>query len=308
VQLLLQRLCNFITLPGLQCKHLWEAAVELLAALRDSQVRRSKAAAKLAACVLDDPEAVLGMSTAALAARVGVSEPTVNRFCTGLGLKGFPDFKLQLAAELARQQPRVAKDIKAGDSASQVIAKVFEATHASLEAVQATLDDSAIERGVRMLDQARSISLCGLGASASVALDAQHKFMRFGTPVAAHSDIINQRVLTANLTAADCLICISYTGRTIAMAELARLASRSGARVIGITAPGSPVAAHCELVLAVESGEDTELYTPMTSRLAQLVLIDVLSTRWALLRGADYGPHLRKMKKVLTETREPRAR
>ena len=76
--------------------------MELLASLKDSSARRSKSASKLAACVLDDPEAVLGMSTAALAARVGVSEPTVNRFCTGLGLKGFPDFKLQLAAELAR--------------------------------------------------------------------------------------------------------------------------------------------------------------------------------------------------------------
>ena len=69
--------------------------MELLASLKDSSARRSKSASKLAACVLDDPEAVLGMSTAALAARVGVSEPTVNRFCTGLSagwalVDGFP--------------------------------------------------------------------------------------------------------------------------------------------------------------------------------------------------------------------------
>ena len=277
--------------------------MELLATLKDSSARRSKSANKLAACVLEDPEAVLGMSTAALASRVGVSEPTVNRFCTGLGLKGFPDFKLQLAAELARQQPRVARNVEPGDSASQVIAKVFEATRASLDAVQDSLDDAAIEAAVALLDGARSISLCGLGASASVAVDAQHKFMRFGLPVTAWTDVINQRVLTANLTPEDCVVCISYTGRTIAMVELAELAAASGARVIGLTAPGSPVARHCELVLAVESGEDTELYTPMTSRLVQLVLIDVLSTRWALLRGADYGPHLRQMKQVLSPTR-----
>ena len=218
--------------------------MELLAALKDSSARRSKSASKLAATVLADPESVVTMSTAALAARVGVSEPTVNRFCTGLGLKGFPDFKLQLAAELARQQPRVAKDIEAGDSASQVIAKVFESTHASLDAVQAALDDSAIEQAVNLLDAARSIVLCGLGASASVALDAQHKFMRFGIPVTAWSDIINQRVVTANLSPEDCVVCISYSGRTLAMAEFARLAKQSGASVIGITAPGSPVAAH----------------------------------------------------------------
>ncbi len=279
--------------------------MELLANLRDSTARRSRAAGKLAAWVLRDPGAVLGMSTAALAAEVGVSEPTVNRFCTGLGLKGFPDFKLQLAAELARQQPRVAPDIEAGDSSSQVIAKLFEATRASLDRVQAGLDDSAVEAAVRILDGSRSISLCGLGASASVALDAQHKLMRFGIPTTAYTDVINQRVLTTNIGSDDCLICISWTGRTRAMADLAELASKAGASVIGITTPGSPVAAHCAPVLAVAGGEDTELFTPMTSRLAQLVVVDVLSTRWALLRGEDYLDHLAQMKQVLTDTRYP---
>lgn len=279
--------------------------MELLATLRDSKAKRTRSARKLAASVLADPEAVLGMTTAALAARVGVSEPTVNRFCTGLGLKGFPDFKLQLAAELARHKPRVAPDIEEGDSSSQVIAKLFEATRASLDRVQAGLSDGAVEDAVTMLADARSISLCGLGASASVAVDAQHKLMRFGIPATAYTDVINQRVLTANLADTDCVICISYTGRTRAMAEFAELARQSGARVIGITAPGSPVAAHCHLVLAVEGGEDTELFTPMTSRLAQLVVIDVLCTRWALLKGRPYRAHLTRMKQVLADTRFP---
>lgn len=279
--------------------------MELLANLRDSTAQRSRSAHKLAACVLDDPEAILGMSTSALAQRAGVSEPTVNRFCTGLGLKGFPDFKLQLAAELARQQPRVAPNVEAGDSSSQVIAKLFEAARASLDRVQAGLDDGAVESAVQRLAGARSISLCGLGASASVAIDAQHKLMRFGIPATAYTDIINQRVLTSNLGPEDCVICISYTGRTRAMRELAALAQTSGATVIGITAPSSPVAEHCDTVLAVEEGEDTELFTPMTSRLAQLVVIDVLCTRWALLKGPEYRDHLQSMKQVLSETRYP---
>ena len=138
-----------------------------------------------------------------------------------------------------------------------------------------------------------------------MALDAQHKLMRFGVPATAYTDVINQRVLTTNIHSGDCLLCISWTGRTRAMAELAELAAAAGAAVIGITAPGSPVAAHCSPVLAVEGGEDTELFTPMTSRLAQLVVIDVLATRWALLRGGDYQAHLARMKQVLADTRYP---
>jgi RpiR family carbohydrate utilization transcriptional regulator len=277
----------------------------LLAELGDNTTKRSKSAHRLAHYVLQDPESILGMSIAALAAAVGVSEPTVNRFCTGLGFKGFPDFKVNLAAELGRRQPSVARDIDPGDSTSHVIAKVFESSRASLHAAQELLAAPVVEQAVAMLDGARSITLCGLGASASVALDAQHKLLRFGTPVIAHSDIINQRMTTASLGADDCVICISYTGRTVATIEVPALAVRSGARVIGITEPDSPLAAHCELVLAADSGEDTELYTPMSSRLAQLVLIDVLTTALALRKGPTFAEHLQAVKQSLHDTRYP---
>lgn len=277
----------------------------ILLQLRNSHTRRSKSAHKLAACVLADPEALLGMSAAAVAARVSVSEPTVGRFCKSIGFKGFPDFKLQLAAELAqqRQQPRVAQDIESEDSSSQVMHKIFDATRASLDAAQVSLDHRVVEQAALALDAANKIVLYGLGASASVARDAEHKLLRFRTPATAVTDAINQRMISPSLSAGDCVICISYTGRTILLEESTRLARASGATIIGITTANSPVAAQCDMVLGVESGEDTELYTPMTSRLAQLVVIDVLFTRLALLKGPEFALHLRRIKKALASTR-----
>ncbi|MFT5481677.1 MAG: RpiR family carbohydrate utilization transcriptional regulator [Halieaceae bacterium] len=278
----------------------------LLADLGNSEAKRSKSAKKLAEYVVQSPQTVISMSIANLATQVGVSQPTVGRFCTGLGLKGFPDFKLTLAGELARQQPGIARNIGANDSSSHVIAKIFESTQASLNRVQKDLDDKVVEAAVDILDGARSIVLCGLGASASVALDAQHKLLRFGTPVVAHSDLINQRLAAASLSPEDCLVCISYTGRTIAMVEIAELGRASGARTIGITAPHSPLAANCDIVLPVASEEDTELYTPMTSRIAQLVLVDVLATRLAIKKGPNFLNHLASVKSSLAKTRHDR--
>lgn len=278
--------------------------MNLLANLGDTRAKRSKSAHKLAACVAQDPAAIVSMSTSALAALAGVSEPTVNRFCTGLGFKGFPDFKLALASELARKQPRMAQDIEADDSTGLVAAKIFESTHASLAAAQEHLDLNALHDAVSLLAQARSITLCGLGASASVALDAQHKLLRFPIPVTAHTDIINQRVVATGLIPGDCLICISYTGRTNAMIEVAQLGAASGATVLGITAPDSPMARQCALVLGVEGDEDTELYTPMTSRIAQLVIVDILATSLALARGEEFLEHLQKVKSNLAPTRQ----
>lgn len=277
--------------------------MSLLAELRDSNVRRSKSAGKLVDYVLRDPEAVLSMPIASLAAAVGVSEPTVNRFCTGLGLKGFPDFKLTLAAELARVQSRIARDIAPGDTAAQVVSKVFDGTHASLATAQEQFDTAALERTVDVLSSARSIAICGLGASASVAMDAQHKLLRFDTPVMAHTDIINQRMFAAGMDSRDCMLCISYTGRTSAMVELAHLGRQSGAHVVGLTAAGSPLATACDLVLAVAETEDTEVYTPMTSRITQLVIIDVLCACLAQRMGARFGDRLAHIKHSLSQTR-----
>lgn len=276
----------------------------LLADLGDTRAKRSKSAHKLAVCVTREPENIVSMSTAALAALASVSEPTVNRFCTGLGFKGFPDFKLALAAELARKQPHMAQDIEAGDSTAMVAAKIFDSTHATLTSAQDHLDLDALHDAVEALKSARSITLCGLGASASVALDAEHKLLRFPVPVMAHTDIINQRVIATGLGPGDCLVCISYTGRTSAMIELARLGATTGATVLGITTPLSPLSRECDLSLGVEGGEDTELYTPMTSRIAQLVIIDILATSLALAKGEDFLDHLRKVKMNLSDTRQ----
>ena len=276
----------------------------LLTDLADPRSKRSKSAHKIAACVVADPESILSTTTATLAALAGVSEPTVNRFCTGLGYKGFPDFKLALAAELARKQPRITRDIDPDDSAGKVVAKIFESTQASLSNTQDHLDLAALQDVVAAMGSARSIALCGLGASASVALDAQHKLLRFPTPVMAHTDIINQRMVAVGLSPDDLLICISYTGRTTAMIELAELATERNCRVVGITAPDSPLARACSLVLGVESGEDTDVYTPMTSRIAQLVIVDIIATCLALEQGEAFGEHLQAIKHNLGRTRQ----
>jgi RpiR family carbohydrate utilization transcriptional regulator len=275
----------------------------LLADLADTRAKRSKSAHKLAACVVRDPEAIVSMSTATLASLAGVSEPTVNRFCTGQGFKGFPDFKLALAGELARKKPRIAQNIKADDSTGLVAAKIFESTHATLTSTQEQMDLEVLHQAIDALAGAHSITLCGLGASASVALDAQHKLLRFPVPVMAHTDVINQRMLATGLGPKDCLVCISYTGRTEAMIELAELGKATGATVLGITAPHSPLAGSCDLVLAVTSDEDTELYTPMTSRIAQLVMIDILVTNLALAKGQAFLDHQAQVKQNLASTR-----
>lgn len=281
----------------------------ILDKLSDPNYRLSKSARKIAEVVLEDSDLAINSSIASLALAAGVSEPTVNRFCRTLDCKGFPDFKVKLAQELAHQKnshsSKMTRSVNADDSMKLVAEKIFESTHASLTASQAVYVEQTAERAVDLLAHARSILFYGAGASGSVALDAQHKFLRFDTPAVAHIDHMNQRITAAGLSHQDVAVCISYTGRTLSMIEVAEIAQNAGATIIGITNPDSPLADVCDLVLAVDPTENTELYTPMTSRIDHLVMIDILATGFALKRGPQLLKFFQRTSEVLRPTRSP---
>ncbi len=263
----------------------------------------SKSERKVAEVILSSPNTVIHSSIAALAKQANISEPTVNRFCRRLDTKGYPDFKLHLAQSLANGTPYVNRHVDEGDTVDDYTAKIFESTMASLELARKSLDTSAINRSVDLLTQANKISFFGLGASAIVAHDAQNKFFRFNVPVVYFDDILMQRMSAINSCQGDVVIVISHTGRTKALVEVASLAKENDATVIGITCEGSPLAKECNIILSVNVTEDTDLYMPMSSRIAQLVLIDVLATGFTLRRGSKFRDNLKKVKDSLRSSR-----
>ncbi|MDB2410271.1 MAG: transcriptional regulator HexR [Pseudomonadales bacterium] len=265
----------------------------------------SKTAQQVADAILADPEAALSLPIAELARRASVSEPSVNRLCRSLGCKGYPDFKVKLSGELSSTKGKIARNIDFNDSVSDIVSKVFDSTHASLAMAQEACDTATLASAISMLTNAKAIYFFGHGASGSVALDAQHKFLRFKKPAIAHVDVLNQRIIATGLTKNDVAVFISYTGRTHSVIDAANIAATTEASIIGITSLDSPLANHCDTVLAVGNDEDTDMYTPMTSRIAQLSLIDILASGVALQMGGAFADHLLRVKASVAETKKP---
>jgi len=266
----------------------------------------SKSERKVAEAILADAKSTIHSSIAKLAARAGVSEPTVNRFCRSLIGSGFPDFKVALAQSLATGTPYVNLNVEPDDEPGAVSTKIFEAAKNNLTRAQEQLSAPLISRVVDLLAQARRIEFYGLGASGPVAQDAHHKFFRLNMPVVAYTDILVQRMAAAGAHPGDAIVIISYTGRTLPLIETARVARETGATVIGITNPDSPLTKHCSMVLPIEETEDTDIYTPMSSRIVYLTLIDALATGVLLKRGPEFNTHLRKLKASIQDTRLPK--
>lgn len=265
----------------------------------------NKSERKVAEAILRDPSAATRYSIAALARAADVSEPTVNRFCRGFSATGFPDFKIRLAQSIATGTPYVGQNVEPDDSVAEFADKIVLSTIASLDKARQALDPKALATAIDYLIQAKQINFFGMGGSAPVALDAQHKFFRFNIPVMSYDDALMQRMVAAGSSTGDVIVMISYTGRTRETVDIAKIARANGATVIGITNPDSPLGNACTVVLEVTAPEDTEVYMPMSSRIIHLTVIDILATGVTLKRGADFLGHLKKIKESLKPTRFP---
>ncbi len=276
--------------------------------LADIQARLdslNKSERKVAEAILRDPSAATRYSIAALARAANVSEPTVNRFCRGFSATGFPDFKIRLAQSIATGTPYVGQNVEANDTVAEFADKIMLSTIASLDKARQALDSNALATAIDYLIQAKQINFFGMGGSASVAIDAQHKFFRFNIPVMCYDDALMQRMVAAGSSVGDVIVLISYTGRTRETVDIAQVARANGATVIGITNPDSPLAEVCSTVVGVTAPEDTEVYMPMSSRIIHLTVIDILATGVTLKRGKDFLGHLKKIKESLKPTRFP---
>jgi RpiR family carbohydrate utilization transcriptional regulator len=282
------------------------AMKNLLEATRKALDSFSNSERKVAEAVLADPEAVINSSMAVLAQAAGVSEPTVLRFCRAIGYEGFTEFKVRLAQSLVTRGVYADLEVKPGDPAEAYSQKIVDATIDMLIQLRHRLDAAAIEAATELLSRAHKIEFYGMGASGVVAIDAQHKFFRLKIPCVAYADSHMQYMSAATLGPEDVVVAISHTGRNRELLASVALAKQSGAAVIAITSPRSPLAEMSSLALTVSIPEDTDVYTPMFSRLMHLVVIDILAVGLALRGGESTRLRLRRIKQALYAKRTPK--
>lgn len=275
----------------------------VLVRIAEDQPRLRKSERKVADVVLAGPHAVVNMTLAELAAAAKVSQPTIVRFANAIGCDGFHDFRLQLAQSVALGIPATHSVIASDDEAATIVSKIFDFSITSLDHVRRHLDVDAVGRAVEALRRAANIVFIGLGASGIVAIDAEQKFPLFGVPCSAPVDTHQQFLAASTATPSTVLVAISNTGRTVSILDTARAARERGAVVVAITGGPGPLADLSDVALVVESLDNTDVYTPTISRLAQLVVIDVLATMTLLTRDEQALADITTMKAGLSRMR-----
>jgi RpiR family carbohydrate utilization transcriptional regulator len=269
----------------------------LIRRIADNRSKLRKSEAKVADYVLAQASDVINMRIADLAANADVSEPTVIRFCRANGFDGFQSFKLQLAQQLVMGSVYTQFAVDDSDTVTDLRNKVFDSTVGSLLTVRDELDPDVLEKAINTIANARRVEFYGFGASGSVAADAQHKFFRLQLSTAAYTDPHIQRMSAVSLGEGDVVVAISQSGRTSALLESVALARDAGATVIGLAPADTPICQQCSIPITVNMEEDLQASTPVSSRIAHLVVIDVLATGVARHRKPLLEEHLDRLEK-----------
>lgn len=233
---------------------------------------------RIADYVQKAPAQVLSMSAAALAQQAGTAASAVVRFCRSLGYTGYSDFKVRLAVALSQAQPvSYLTGVQPGDSSGQILEKIMSANMKALQDTMTHLDRDSFSRTVELLNGASCIYIYGIGTSAGLVGELQHRLMILGFRVQGYTDVVAMRLSTMNLQPGDVAVGISHSGRTVPVVDALELSRKGGAATVCLTSySASPITKFSDQVLTVYCDETKHPVEASTARIAQTAVVDAL--------------------------------
>jgi len=235
------------------------------------------AAARIAGYIVDHAHAVVQMSVTEVAEAADASEGSVINLCQSIGLRGFQQLKLAVACDLVEPVQLIHEDLERTDSTQIVTEKIFASNIQALRDTLSVMDHVAMVRAVRAIVDAKRVEVYGIGSAAPVAEDANYRLLRVGI---ASNVVVDSHVqaISASLTGPGVTtITVSHSGSTHETLAATQLAKRAGATTICITNYGkSPLLAHADIVLTTMARETRFRTEAMTSRIAELAIVDAL--------------------------------
>jgi len=183
--------------------------------------------------------------------------------------------------------------------AADLVNKICSRSINTLLDLRNNLDADAIQRALDVLTRANKIEFYGQGTSGIVAADAQHKFFRSGVPTVAYSDPHIHSIAASLLKKGDAVVAISQRGNSPALLRSVQLARNTEADIIALTPSGSPLAELATVLVPINLSFNTDPYTPISARLAHLVVIDILAVGLALKRGPEFRNKMQNAQKAL---------
>ena len=240
----------------------------------------TKTEKKIADYVIKNMNRVLFMSITELSESCGVADASVHRFCRTMGVKGYQEFKMKLSLSVNPEDEIVQeKDVQNwnDNSLEFMLDKILSGHMNALKETRMLLRMEDVVKTVELMEKATNIYFFGIGDSLLTAREARNKFLRICNKVSCIDDPHMQAMTASMAGPGDVIFIISYSGATKDNVYVAKIAKKTGAKIVGITRfLKSPLTSYTDTLLVCGSNEGPLDGGSMGAKLSQLYIIDVL--------------------------------
>ncbi len=258
------------------------------------------------------------MHIADLAAKCSVSQSTITRFVREMNVRSFQELKILLAEELSRgasepetgeEEKLVYEDITERDDHRTIMKKIHYRLVDTLNETLVNLDEEVVKAAVDAIDKAEMLAFFAMGSSTLPVENALMRFLRIGKKCVFFKDLSVQQISAVTLDKRTAAIGISNSGRTRMVVGALETAHQMGAKTICITSfPGSPIAKVSDITIFTPSFSvpfgRAEYHESMVSKIAQIMVIDILYSAYAVRHYKTSIEKLEETNKFTKASRE----
>ena len=257
---------------------------DYLTKIRSAYNQFTRAEKRVADFILENPKKVLFMSISDLAEACDVGDTSVFRFCKTMNMKGYQEFKMTLSLSMRsgrEELPETEERIRLEDDISDLAKKVLTENISAIQETYSLLDLKQVTLAMDAISRAKRVIFFGVGASMLTAMKAMNKFLRV-EPKVYCSEVANVQLMMASMMGPeDAAVIFSYSGATKDIVEIARLAKRSGAKVIAITRfTKSELTEYADLILLSGANEGGLQSGSTSAEISQLFLVDIMYSEY----------------------------
>ncbi|URZ16425.1 MurR/RpiR family transcriptional regulator [Clostridium felsineum] len=225
---------------------------------------------------------VLHMTADELAGATYTSTASIIRLCQKLGLKGYKEFKVQLATEINSfnvTDERIREDIpfKKSDTNKDAISKLLNLNYQALTDTYNNMDIEKIDKVAQMICKYNDLSILGTGSSHLIAADFYSKILRLG--MNAHLDSMSgfSHIRSISQESGSLAMFVSYYGRQNDQLRIAQILHNRNIPIILITGPSDgPLCKYADEIIYASVYESYSKVGTFSSRTSMQFILDAI--------------------------------
>lgn len=228
-----------------------------------------------------------------VASILDVSEPLLVKVAKKIGFSGYRELRSALISYFESLPYEREEEITAHDSLDSVLDKVFSNSIQVLKEARSVADTAAIGESAQLIFKARRVVIFGVGGSASVGMDFEHKLLRIGIICHSYSDFHLMLMAASQLDDGDVAIAISQTGDTREIVDAVNTARARKAKIICITN---------DKASSLSQRSDFSIFSPALSgpllgqnAVARIVQLNLLDSLFIAILLQDYQGNKEKL-------------